>query len=173
MQIKIFNIPIPDGEKAETEMNAFLRGNRVLKTEGQIVTNNNGSFWSYSIRYMEGRQPPADKKPKKDYSEILDEKSYQRFSKMRDTRKVLAQEEGIPAYAIFTNEELAKLAKLENLTLANMKKVKGIGEKKVEKYGQHFVPSNSSSTATAITPRKGASVELEFDGTMAKNDKSQ
>jgi superfamily II DNA helicase RecQ len=58
---------------------------------------------------------------------------------MREIRKRLAAEESLPAYAIFTDEELANLAKIEDLTLAKMKSVKGIGEKKIEKYGRSFL----------------------------------
>ena len=43
---------------------------------------------------------------------------------------------------VFTNEELAELAKIEGLTEAKMKSVKGIGQKKVEKYGHHFLPKS-------------------------------
>lgn len=64
----------------------------------------------------------------------MDEASFRRFTEMRQIRKQLAQEEGIPAYAIFTDEEMAELAKLEKRTSANMRKLKGIGPKKMEKF---------------------------------------
>ncbi|MCB9298197.1 MAG: HRDC domain-containing protein [Lewinellaceae bacterium] len=44
---------------------------------------------------------------------------------MRETRKRLAQEEGMPAYAIFSDKELAAMAKVERLTAAAMKEIKG------------------------------------------------
>lgn len=50
-------------------------------------------------------------------------------------------EEAIPAFAIFTDEELAGLAKLNELTVSKMLTVKGIGEKKTERYGQKFIGS--------------------------------
>ena len=53
--------------------------------------------------------------------------------------KRLATEESLPAYAIFTDEELSNIAKIDCLTFAKMKSIKGIGDKKVEKYGQHFL----------------------------------
>ena len=123
------------------EMNAFLRSRRVLQTESHIVNNGQGSFWSFCIKYLEGTPKVNDstRRKKVDYKEVLDEMSFQRFAKMREIRKALAKEEGIPAYAIFTDEELAGLAKIENLTPATMKTVKGIGEKKVEKYSKHFI----------------------------------
>lgn len=135
MQIKIFNVPIPGSEEMNEEMNTFLRSKKVLSVEQQVVQSANGAFWCFCIRYVEGAVPPS----RKDYKEILNEASFQRFSRMREIRKSLSLKEGIPAYAIFTDEELSELAKIEELTLAAMKSVKGVGEKKVEKYGMHFI----------------------------------
>ena len=70
---------------------------------------------------------------------MLDEAAFERFTRLRAIRKQIAQDEAIPAYAVFTDEELAALAKVEELTLKEMKKVKGISARKVEKYGHHFV----------------------------------
>jgi superfamily II DNA helicase RecQ len=136
MQIKIFNIPIPGGEEINEEMNTFLRSKKVLQTENHLVSNDNGNFWCFCIKYL--NEAPQGKRQKVDYMEVLDKETFQRFADMRKIRKQLAQEEGIPAYAIFTDEELAGLAKLEALTPAAMRSVKGIGEKKIEKYGRHF-----------------------------------
>ena len=142
MQIKIFNIPIPGGEAMTEEMNIFLRSSRVLQTESHIVNNGQGSFWSFCIKYLAASSSTggSTKRKKVDYKEVLDEISFQRFARMREIRKVLAKDEGIPAYAIFTDEELAGLAKIENLTPAEMQTVKGIGDKKVAKYSSHFIP---------------------------------
>ncbi len=84
--------------------------------------------------YQEIRQSVLDHAPAG-----MDEASFQRFSRMREIRKSLSLKNAIPAYAIFTDEELSELAKIEALTLAVMKSVKGVGEKKVEKYGMHFI----------------------------------
>ena len=144
MQIKIFNIPIPGGEQMNDEKNAFLRTQKVLQTESQVVSNAQGTFWCFCVKYLD--ETPQGKIQKVDYREVLDEATFQRFAEMRKVRKQLAQDEGIPAYAIFTDEELAGLAKLETLTLAAMRNVKGIGEKKVEKYGNHFINQQTDET---------------------------
>ena len=141
MQIKIFTIPIMGGEKLLEEMNAFLRSKKILQVEQHLVQEAGGSCWCYSIRYIEGEKGKYKfgKTSKKiDYREVLDEHAYACFSKMREIRKQIAEREGVPAYAVFTNAELAELAKIEKLTLSKMKTVKGIGAQKVEKYGAHF-----------------------------------
>lgn len=137
MRFKIFSIPIIGGSQIEQELNAFLSSKRVLEVEKQLISQGNSAFWSFCITYIEGGDFPV--KGKVDYKELLDEASFRRFSRMREIRKRLAQEEGVPAYAVFTDEELAAMAKVENLTAVKMKGIKGIAEKKLEKYGRHFI----------------------------------
>ena len=138
MQIKIFTIPVLGGERINEEMNAFLRSRRILHVDQQLVHDSTGAFWSFSVRYL-GQEPKSQKK-KVDYREVLDTASFQRFSEMRKIRKELAQKEGIPAFAIFTDEELSNLAQMTSLTYQGMLQIKGIGSKKVEKFGVHFIP---------------------------------
>jgi len=141
MQIRIFTIPIIGGEVLTEEMNAFLRQKKVLQMEQSLIDSSNGTYWSFCIRYIEDNASSkySGKRSKIDYKHLLDEASFSRFSKMRELRKKISKEEAIPAYAVFTDAELAELAKLESLSLSLMKSVKGIGEKKVEKYGHHFI----------------------------------
>lgn len=139
MQIKVFSIPIIGGDAQNAEMNTFIRSKKVIQVEKQFIAINQNAYWSFCISYIEGGYSSDKDKPKTDYREILDEATFKRFSKMRELRKQLSKEEELPAYSIFKDEELAGMAKLEEFTLANMKNIEGIGLKKVEKYGQHFV----------------------------------
>ena len=41
----------------------------------------------------------------------------------------------LPAYAVFTDAELSGIAKLPVIDKLSIQSVKGIGEKKIEKYG--------------------------------------
>lgn len=137
MQIKIFTIPILGGERINEEVNAFLRSKRVLHVDNQMVNHEGSAFWCFCIKYLDTDVPQAKKK-KVDYKDVLDEESFRRFTEMRQIRKRISQDEGIPAYAVFTDEEMAGLAKLAQLTPTTMRSVKGIGIKKVEKFGTHF-----------------------------------
>lgn len=138
MRVKIFTIPIIGAEPFVAEMNAFLGSRKILELEKQLILEGQHAFWSFCITYLETGVASAPKE-KTDYKKVLDEKSFARFSRMREIRKRLSSEEGVPAYAVFTDEELVAMAKLEDLTLANIKNIKGVGEKKVEKYGQFFI----------------------------------
>ena len=141
MQIKIFTIPVGDNGSINDEMNAFLRGNKILEVEHHLVVNKNGACWCFCVRYIEKQVSASgfgDQK-KVDYKKELDEATFARFSKLRVIRKQVATQEGIAAYIIFTDEELAALAKLEEITEKNMLEIKGIGEKKVERYSKYFI----------------------------------
>ncbi len=142
MQIKLFTIAVGDGGSAEQEMNAFLRGNRILEVESHFVSNDKGAYWSFCVRYIEGlsgKEVSRQSRAKVDYKKILDEKTFKKFSKLREIRKKVAAEEGVSAYIVFTDEELASLAKLEEITEKEMLKIKGIGEKKVARFAKYFV----------------------------------
>ncbi len=138
MQIKLYSIPIVGGEKINEDMNVFLRSKKILQVENQIVSNAQGSYWTFCIKYIEDLNTTETTKAKVDYREVLDEATFKVFSHLREIRKKIAVDEGVPAYAVFTDEELSNIAKLEEITAANMLKIKGIGEKKVEKYAQRF-----------------------------------
>lgn len=140
MQYKVFTIPIMGGETVQEEMNRFLRGNKVVDVEKQLITINNNAYWSFCVQYIYGIENKiesnGERREKVDYKSVLDEATFARFSKLRAIRKQIAEQDAIPAYAVFTDAELAELAKLNELTEKSMLSVYGIGEKKVKKYGE-------------------------------------
>lgn len=139
MQVKIISVPAFGGEAFNDELNAFLRSKKVIEIDQQLVSSSGGAYWTFVIHYTEDYSPYPKSKDKVDYREILDEVAFQRFSALRKIRKQLSNEEGLPAFAIFTDEELAEMAKVEVLTTEAMKKIKSIGEKKVERFAAHFI----------------------------------
>ncbi len=149
MQIKIFTIPILGGEALTEEMNAFLRSRKILQVESHLTTQGQGSFWCFCIKYLDNAGKEAGRRQKVDYKNVLDKAAFERFSQMREKRRDISREEAIPAYAVFTDEELAALAKEPVLNKTTMMKIKGIGKKKVEKYGNHFFTDNEKSESSS------------------------
>ena len=141
MQLKLFTIPILGGEKLTEELNIFLRSKKILEVKDRIERNGESAFWCFCVKYLEGDGSSNSKRKRQkiDYKDILDEASFRRFCALRVTRKRVSDEDGVPAYVVFNDEQMAELAKVEVLTLSAMKKVKGIGEKTVERYGHHFI----------------------------------
>ncbi len=154
MQIKLFTIPIGDSGAATQEMNAFLRGNKILEVENKLISNENGAYWCFCVRYVERAYPAGEgggqKEAKVDYRTVLDEPTFQKFSKLREIRKKVAADEGLSAFIIFTDEELAALAKLDDITEKAMLGIKGIGEKKVERFAKHFITKKEADETEGI-----------------------
>lgn len=131
------------GEMLNEDLNVFLRSKKVLQVEQHLVAQVQGAVWTFVIRYVEDHSPIQKNKEKIDYRLVLTEAAFGRYSQYREIRKAVAQSEGLPAFAVFTDEEMAEMAKLEVLTAVEMKKIKGIGEKKTEKYAAYFIPDAS------------------------------
>ena len=139
MQVKIFNIPLSDDGTYLAELNKFISANKVLEVEQQFFQNEKGACWSFCLRYIANSSSYNSfgaSKTKVDYKNILSEADFDIFSQLREIRKEIAMFDAVPAYAVFTDEELGLMAKIPELTLGEMQKIKGIGAKKIEKYGK-------------------------------------
>lgn len=140
MQIAIFNIPLTDTGSQQAELNRFLASHKVLEVEQRFFQNEKGGYWSFCVRYLpdpvSGNGTSASGKPKTDYKQVLPETQFAVFSRLREIRKQLAGDDGVPAYAVFTDEELSNIARLPELTEKAMAAIPGIGEKKMARYGK-------------------------------------
>ena len=142
MQIKLFTIPVADAMAIEDEVNRFLRGKRVIELHHEFVHDGGNSCWCFLIKYLEGEAKDQASKgrtrERKDYKDILSPETFARFVRLRAIRKQLAEEDGVPAFALFTDEQMAELAKAEVFTVDAMAQVSGIGAGRVERYGERI-----------------------------------
>lgn len=161
MQIKIFSIPIGGDESATEEMNHFLRANKIVDIRKELATVGGNSCWTFCITYILNNNPQAVKsgENKIDYKEVLSPNVFERFSALRKLRKQIAENDAVPAYAVFTDAELAEIAKLDNLTLSALQSIPGIGKKKVEKYGNILVNAELQSNNETSGAPDGADSE--------------
>lgn len=139
MQIRIFNIPLTDTGEALSDMNRFMTGRKVLEVEQRFFQNEKGGCWSFCVRYLPDTSQngiSGGGKAKVDYKQVLSEGQFAVFSRLREIRKALAGEDGVPAYAVFTDEELAGISRLDVLTEKSLSMLPGIGEKKIIRYGK-------------------------------------
>ncbi len=61
------------------------------------------------------------------------------FEILRETRKALAEEQGVPAYVIFHDATLREMAAVRPADLDAMGRVSGVGAAKLERYGDAFL----------------------------------
>lgn len=138
MQIKFFAIPLMAGAEEVETLNRFLRSVKVLEIDKQLVTIGTSAYWSFCVSYFpvgQGDFLPTNTK-KIDYKEVLKDTDFQKFCQLRKIRKQLADDDAVPAFAVFTDYELSEIAQSEEVSLGSLGKIKGIGVKKLEKYGK-------------------------------------
>lgn len=80
---------------------------------------------------------PKEKKGRRKASEFQYTPSV--FEALRQLRKSLADQAGLPPYMIFSDATLAEMADRRPQTLADLRTISGVGEHKLEKYGDAFV----------------------------------
>lgn len=61
------------------------------------------------------------------------------FETLRALRRELAEQQGVPPFVIFSDKTLHEMASQMPTNLSEMLSIKGIGENKLEKYGQLFL----------------------------------
>ena len=79
----------------------------------------------------------SKKKPKG--MEVLTSTGYKLFDKLRELRLVIAREESMPPYIIFSDKTLIDMAGKVPASRAEMLNVSGVGESKYNKYGVRFL----------------------------------
>jgi len=131
MQIQIFRVAAGDAVGVE-ELNRFLRGHRVLSVDRHFEEG----AWHFCVCHQaSGALVSGQAGAKVDYRVELDAATFAVFSRLREARKRLADKEGLPPYALFTNEQLAEVARRRPGSLAGLREVPGIGEARAEKFG--------------------------------------
>lgn len=141
MHYHFFTIPaLAPAEDAE-RLNAFLAANSVLSVARQFVADGGNSFWSLCICVATEKAPEVKTRSKRgvDYRDVLSPEHFAIYARLRTLRNKLAEEQGTPAYAIFTNEQLAAMTQLSEFTLNVFSKIEGIGEKRLNLYGEAFL----------------------------------
>ncbi|MBP1948929.1 ATP-dependent DNA helicase RecQ [Virgibacillus litoralis] len=123
-------------EKELTEWIHFLIAEQILATEeGKFPTiklNQN------SVEVLKGSQTvwmytaPIPAGEEADYQEEL-------FTLLRELRKKMADEKGVPPYVLFSDATLKELSRYFPETKEDMLSIKGVGEKKYDQFGADFL----------------------------------
>lgn len=98
--------------------------------------------------------------PASHWMEILGEGDRQLFEHLRAWRRKRAEADAVPPYVVLTNVQLAHIAHRRPSTLSALKEIEGVGNGRVEKFGQDLLdamarallPENETSGASAADP---------------------
>jgi len=142
VKLRFFVVPMFDGEEGSDELNRFLATNRVLLVERHFVSDGPRSAWAICVSYVDrgGRPAPEQGQGKRvDYRELLSESDFAVYAMLRSLRKSMAEKDGLPAYTLFTNEQLAAMVRQRATSLKALEEIPGVGAARVKKYGTPFL----------------------------------
>lgn len=161
MQLKSFILPIADAVRHEEELNRFLRGHRILQVTRNFCSEN-GGYWAVLVEYMEGDasgevEPISRNGKKKDVLEELTDAEKNVYYQLAEIRRKVAHEKDMPAYMIFSNAELAVLARQPNLSIELQKGIKGVSTKHLTDYLSYFISTVEDETGRILNGEDSAS----------------
>lgn len=127
MQFKFFSLPASGSYLIEDEINKFLRSHRILKVDRTFCPDS-GGYWTLCVEYMDIESladVPSYKKTQKDATEGLSDEERERYDRYSAIRLTLSRNKGIKAFNVFTNKELALIAKIPVLD-ENVTEIEGV-----------------------------------------------
>ena len=158
MPFRVFVIPVLYADAATEELNSFLASHRIVQIERHLIEQGNQSAFAFCVEYI--LSAPSIHRPLKnqlsrnriDYKAILSPDEFTVFSLLRELRKELSQQEGVPVFALFNNEQLAQMVQRRCSSKADLLGIDGIGDAKVDKYSDKLLITLSKLALTPARP---------------------
>jgi superfamily II DNA helicase RecQ len=145
MSLHFFAVPALQPEPAQSELNSFLAQGRVVNVQRHLVADGAASFWAVCVERLEGPAPLPEglkdagrrvvRSGQVDYREVLSPADFAVFVALRDWRKQAALQEAVPVYSVFSNEQLAEVARRRVQSAAQLAAIDGVGPGRVARYG--------------------------------------
>lgn len=172
IQYKFFRMPTQPDEKDELELNQFLSSHKIQYVDRKFVNAGHHSFWGITVEYFSEKSDPTavskneDSKSRPDYKKILTPDAFTLYLKLREWRKAVSEKEGIALYAVFTNDQLAKIAEKRISSAQGLQNLHGVGDSKVSKYSKaviEIVNSYQKSLKTTDISEKKNETSIKSD----------
>ena len=146
MEYRVFVIPFHEQTMsfADEVFRSFCQQNRIVDCTPHFYIHDSVPTWTVMV----GHRGPQMTKPKRPMQEPSNRKKSssvkasmtkveeQRYELLRTWRNKQSIKEGRPPYAIFTNAQVADIAKQNPETIAGLKRIDGIGDGLSNKYGK-------------------------------------
>lgn len=173
MPYQFFSIVLPDVGNMAEELNSFLSTHRIIDKHWETVLRDGVPYQVCRVEYVKDGRYPQDnstsgssfsRKPAQvDYREVLSEDDFRVFDELRKARKKLAESEKVDAFMVFTNAQLAEMVTSHADSMEALKKIKGVGDAHLTKYGNPILEAlRTARTRQSPPPSEDA----------AKNDAS-
>jgi superfamily II DNA helicase RecQ len=146
MLIKIITLSFDSayGGFNDLALRDFLKDLEVISVKEYFFIRNEVAYLTLIIKYFPVRQELDNKlnpKGQRDeaWRKMLSEGDMGLFNLLRDWRAKRAKKEGLPPYILFTNVQFAEIVKGRPQSLAELMKIDGIGQAKIDKYGEEIL----------------------------------
>ena len=158
MRVQLFSVPFnaQRGAFEDEAMQAFMQDHAVTGVTEHFFMQGDQPWVLFTLRYnaeavgllASTSTPQSATKPalvkekagqKEPWREALSDKDLPLFEHLRQWRRQVAAEHGVPPYVVFTNAHLAQLVTERPSSLAGLAKINGIGKAKIDKYGQNVL----------------------------------
>ena len=140
MQVQHFIIRLNSEQiqSDQNKLNDFLNTVTFKKSSTQFVETTT-SYWSVLIHYeLKSQQKQPEIEPQKEYDD-LSENDRIVYKNLRNWRTQKAEQLNVKVFMICHNSELINIAIQKPDSINDLKKIKGFGELKTDKYGEEIV----------------------------------
>lgn len=138
MKVKIFTIRLTENELEidQNSLNDFLEIVTFKKSSTQFVELENDCYWSVLVHY-EDISEVKNEVPKQEIE--LSEQEKNIFQNLKKWRSEKANELGFKNFMICHNSELINIAIQKPESISQLRRIKGFGEVKSDKYGNDII----------------------------------
>ena len=138
MTYQIFQYRLPMEGQPE-DLNKWLASHRIVSVRSHLVQGPEGALLVFVVESTGNSASKPATEPRVDYKETLSESDFLLFSRLRQLRKEVAEREGVPVYAVFSNAQLAEMVERRVSTSAELSAIDGVGQGRVTKHGPLFL----------------------------------
>ncbi len=141
MKLKVFTLHLgaKTGAFDDSALTSFLAERDVIAVDEHFFVHDGAPRWALLVQYRDepprARRQPSEE-PAQDWRADLSAGEADLFSALRTWRNNRARRDGRPAFVLFTNRQLAAIARLRPESLAELATVPGVGEARVRDYGE-------------------------------------
>lgn len=127
MKLHFASVPVVDSGPAEDDLNRFLASHKIAAVDRQLIVDGQRSAWAICVTCVEDSATTHAKQERVDYRKALSAADFAVYAKLREARKTIAERDGVPPYAIFTNDQLASMVTGKARTVSAIAKIDGVG----------------------------------------------
>ena len=143
----------------DSPLQEFLKGKQVYRIRDYFFANEETPYLAMVIAYADvaiASSAATIEKSKGSkraaWRELLADSDLPLFNALRNWRAERAKREGVPAYLICTNAQLAQMVKARPRSLSGLGAIKGVGKAKLERYGPDLLALLSNASERSDSP---------------------